>query len=357
MGRRPAKKSYFIVSRKKPPSPSKISSKKRPKPRKNSKEENSTTVLSLMQIPLICPFTFHSDAEKKAFEQLILNLKHPYILPVLDVKFDLVNGEEREGGGNSSNTMDLLVARKLCERGSLRDEIYGVADPQDSYITKYPPKTKGTPLHPKKIRHYGRQILEAMLALRKRGITCYNLSSSNVMVDWDSSGKVWIARISDIENSLLCRRPPSSLENLTLVHENRVDVDVLHFGHLLFEMALGHRLHKSTPCDSVLNNESGKWAGVDSEISEVLTLIFSPRPLPRSKPLTLSSLITTKLFCSIKVSTSPQKNNLSHSAKKIIKVCMANISNFRSHRLEQYEESCRGKPMLVDTSCSTFDSH
>ena len=96
------------------------------------------------------------------------------------------------------------------------------------------------------------------------------------MVDWDEASKNYVAKISDIENSLLCKRPSSSLENLTLVHENRVDVDVLHFGHLLFEMALGHRLHKSTPCQSVLKNE---YEGVNAEISEVLWMIFSPESI------------------------------------------------------------------------------
>ncbi|GMI09599.1 hypothetical protein TrVE_jg10428 [Triparma verrucosa] len=358
MGRRPAKKSFFVVEKQNPPTKK---DKARRQKRKNDskKTDPKTIVLSMMQIPLTCPFTLHSDAEKKAFSSLIMNLKHPYILPVSGVKFDLMSNNDSESSitnvnsPNSSSTMDILVARKLCERGSLRDEIYGVGDPQDSYITKYPPKTKGVPLHPKKIRNYGRQILEAVLALQKRGITCYNLSSSNVMVDWDEASKNYVAKISDIENSLLCKRPSSSLENLTLVHENRVDVDVLHFGHLLFEMALGHRLHKSTPCQSVLKNE---YEGVNAEISEVLWMIFSPESI-RDKNICIEDVIKTSLFKDVKVKEGNSKINLNHSAKKIIKVCMASIVNFRSHRLEQYEASLRGPPMLVDTSSSTLDSH
>ena len=113
---------------------------------------------AILQIPLTCPFTFHSEAEKKAFKQLILNLKHPYIAPVLDVEFGVI----------ASNSIDLIVVRKFYAKGSLRDEIYGVDEPQASYVSKYPKTKKGTPLTPEKIRNYGRQILEVRTRGAKR---------------------------------------------------------------------------------------------------------------------------------------------------------------------------------------------
>ena len=131
----PPSSSFFVVEKQNPPT--KKDKARRQKRKNDSKKTNpKTIVLSMMQIPLTCPFTLHSDAEKKAFSSLIMNLKHPYILPVSGVKFDLMSNNDSESSitnvnsPNSSSTMDILVARKLCERGSLRDEIYGVGDPQ-----------------------------------------------------------------------------------------------------------------------------------------------------------------------------------------------------------------------------------
>ena len=315
--------------------------------------------IATLQIPLICPFTFHSDAEKKAFKQLILNLKHPYIAPVLDVDFELI----------SPNSMDLIIVRKYYPRGSLRDEIHGVVDPQATYVTKYPKTAKGKPLSPEKIRNYGRQILESMLVLRKKGITCYNLSTSNVMIGYDEVSKRSVAQVSDIENSLLCRSPPSSLENLTLVHEANVDVDVLHFGHMLFEMALGHRLTRSTPCLSILQCH---YNGVNKEISEVLALIFSPVSVDATaRSTSIEDVINLPLFRDIpvkEISATGSTIKLNSAAKKVVKVCMASIANCRNHRLRQFQECMMMQastsdvvnpnvpPLLVQVSSSSMST-
>eukprot|EP00518_Triparma_eleuthera_P009924 CAMPEP_0182478434 /NCGR_PEP_ID=MMETSP1319-20130603/32492_1 /TAXON_ID=172717 /ORGANISM="Bolidomonas pacifica, Strain RCC208" /LENGTH=445 /DNA_ID=CAMNT_0024679773 /DNA_START=95 /DNA_END=1429 /DNA_ORIENTATION=- len=308
---------------------------------------------AILQIPLICPFTFHSEAEKKAFKQLILNLKHPYIAPVLDVGFGVV----------ASNSIDLIVVRKFYPKGSLRDEIYGVDEPQASYSSKYPKAKKGTPLTAEKIRNYGRQILEAMVVLRKKGITCYNLSTSNVLIGYDEATKSPVAQISDIENSILCRPPPSSLDNLTLVHEQNVDVDVLHFGHMLFEMALGHRLTKSSPCQALLDS---KYDGVNKEVVEVLALIFSCKPCSENadqnaaRRTSIEDVMSMPLFCDVPVKETCSVIKLNHAAKKVIKVCMASIANCRSHRLAQFEASLSAgsrssiPPLLVHVSSSSI---
>lgn len=88
-----------------------------------------TYILSLMQVPAICPFTFHSPAEREAFSALLAHVSgsSPHVAPVADVQFV-------RGGGNA-DAVELVVVREYYERGSLRDEIYG-ARPLDPYAEK-----------------------------------------------------------------------------------------------------------------------------------------------------------------------------------------------------------------------------
>jgi len=337
MGRRPAKKSFFQLHQKKGNLSSSDEENYSPDQKRSllgnpnggsSKKLNSPTfILSTTQIPLLCPFTFHSDAEKKAFAQLLTSLQSPYIGPALEVEFSANETSSRK------QLVDIMVVRPYYPRGSIRDEIYKNSNPTDPCSSKYPRSAKGTPLHHKKIRTYGRQILEAMLFLKKKNITVYNLSSSNVLLR--SDGTHSIAQLTDIENSLLCKAPATSLENLTLCYESRVNVDALHFGHLLFEMALGHRLSKPCPCPSVLKSD---YEGVNAEIAQVLNLIFNPRTKPGdSSKVSIEGILKCSLFKDTKIEPSkPVK--LSHSAKKIVKVCMASVRNCREHRVLQYEE-------------------
>ena len=205
-----------------------------------------------------------------------------------------------------------------------------------------------------------------MVVLRKKGITCYNLSTSNVLIGYDEATKSSVAQISDIENSILCRSPPSSLDNLTLVHETNVDVDVLHFGHMLFEMALGHRLTKSTPCHALLES---KYDGFNKEIADVLALIFSCKPCSGIESTSLSprrtsieDVMSMPLFRDVPVKETCSVIKLNHAAKKVIKVCMASIANCRSHRLAQFEASlgvANGSsvpPLLVQVSSSSIST-
>ncbi|GMH54917.1 hypothetical protein TrRE_jg8727 [Triparma retinervis] len=351
MGRRPAKKSFFELNQKAKVrgsdeenySPDRTLGLLGKQNSGSSRKLNSPTfILSTMQVPLLCPFTFHSDAEKKAFAQLLTSLQSPYIAPALEVEFSDSETSSRK------QLVDIMVVRPYYNKGSIRDEIYKNSNPTDPYTSKYPRSVKGTPLHHKKIRTFGRQILEAMLFLKKKNITVYNLSSSNVLLHSDGSRTV--AQLSDIENSLLCKSPATSLENLTLCYESRVNVDALHFGHLLFEMALGHRLSKPCPCPSVLQSA---YEGVNAEVAEVLNLIFNPPTKPGDAvKVSIENVLKCSLFKDTPIQP-PKSVKLSHSAKKIVKVCMASISNFRTARVMQYEEvflgmnDCRNDPTMV----------
>lgn len=86
---------------------------------------------------------------RQTVKNLLKELRHPYILPTIDV--DFLQGQK----------IVLLTVRPYSEkRGSLRDLIHRVK-PTKSYASKYKdPKHPGKPLAHKYIRQFGRQILE-----------------------------------------------------------------------------------------------------------------------------------------------------------------------------------------------------
>lgn len=125
------------------------------------------------------------------------------------------------------------------DTGSLRDMIYG-SRPLEKYQNKYVSVTKGQPLQDRKIKLFGRQILEALDFLGSQGVPYFQLNSSNVIVDKG------VCKITDIHNDFI--QQPPRMHHLLHRHIEKIDPVVASFGYLLFEMSVGfemenHDLH------------------------------------------------------------------------------------------------------------------
>ncbi|TYZ66743.1 hypothetical protein PybrP1_004601 [[Pythium] brassicae (nom. inval.)] len=186
---------------------------------------------------------------------LLVTLRHPYILPVVDFHYS----REKKG---------LLVLQPFAARGSLKDRIHR-ADPTRAYADKYRAEA-AAPLSLREIARFGRQVLEALAALRARGIMCEHLSSGNVVVD--DAGN---ARIADIYAPLLAVDRPRASRELTVPLEAKVALDLLLFGHVLYEMATGLALATPQPEARVLEL-------LAPEVADVLELIFFPAYISRA---------------------------------------------------------------------------
>ena len=96
------------------------------------------------------------------------------------------------------------------------------------------------PLPPHLISKCGREILEGLLALRCLGLPCPHLHSGNVFVHFDASGQP-SCRISDFELAIL--HVPAASRNLAkprpLPGRPLPSIEVIAFGHLLYEMLTG----------------------------------------------------------------------------------------------------------------------
>lgn len=178
-------------------------------------------------------------------------------MPVVDIYY----AKDKQG---------VLVVQPFVSAGSIKDRIHG-ADPTHPYRKKYK-LPSASPLPLADIAKFGRQILQALAALRSKGVLCDHLSTGNVLID-DGN-----ARITDIYIPLLAVDRSKASRELTVPLEAKVDVDLLLFGQVLYEMATGMELLSPQPDVAVLEL-------LAPDIREVLELIFFPydvEPSPSS---------------------------------------------------------------------------
>lgn len=123
---------------------------------------------------------------------------------------------------------------------------------------KYTRKSKGLPLP--QIQRLGRQILEALLFLSEQGFPSHgHLHSGNIIVQ---NG---VARLSGLENGLLGL---NSRVNAIIWSQNTNDVrniDIICFGHLLYEMCTGCELNAPKPTYSHLENDLEHYPQVNND--------------------------------------------------------------------------------------------
>lgn len=184
-------------------------------------------------------------------------------MPVVDIHY----AKDKQG---------VLVVQPFVAAGSIKDRIHG-ADPTRAYRDKYAAPS-ASPLPRADVAKFGRQMLQALAALRSKGILCDHLSSGNVLLDGGN------ARIADIYIPLLAVDRSRASRELTVPLEAKVDVDLLLFGHVLYEMATGMELLSTQPDEAVLELLS-------PDIREVLEIIFFPydaEPSPSESPSKIS---------------------------------------------------------------------
>uniref|UniRef100_A0A1I8M9D8 Protein kinase domain-containing protein n=1 Tax=Musca domestica TaxID=7370 RepID=A0A1I8M9D8_MUSDO len=214
-----------------------------------------------------------NESPKSILMELLGSLHHPYIYPVLDLGFLHI----------SSGNFACLVT-PFNSRGSLKDLIYK-AQWNEPWSRKYTRKPNGLPVT--QVQRLGRQILEALLFLKERGFPLHgHLHSGNVILQNGA------ARLSGLENGLLGL---SSRINAVMWSRSTTDienVDIICFGHLLYEMCMGQEMTTPKPSMRVLEMEMEHYP----QILDVLGLIFEP---PNGVCPSVEDLVLCDLFRSI----------------------------------------------------------
>ncbi|RLN58362.1 hypothetical protein BBP00_00007040 [Phytophthora kernoviae] len=213
----------------------------------NLQQENCGEMLLSLLPAQLSLLDFQKNNTLYKLKALLVTLKHPYILPVLDIYY-------------SREKKALVVVQPFVASGSLKDRIYRVDNPAKLYDVKYRLEN-AQPLLFEEIAKFSRQIVEALAGLRSKGLVCDHLRSTNVVID---AGK---AKIAEIYTPLLALDRYKDSRELTVGLERYMDIDLLLFGQILYEMATGMELLTPEPDESVLDM-------LAPEIAEVLLAIF-----------------------------------------------------------------------------------
>ncbi|XP_054745028.1 uncharacterized protein LOC129249318 isoform X2 [Anastrepha obliqua] len=263
-------------------------------------------LLTLLPLPPDC-VAFEdlpaNENPKPMLMELLGSLHHPYIYPILDLGFLQLS---------SSNFACLVTP--FNSRGSLKDLIYRTQW-NEPWARKYTGKPNGLPVS--QVQRLGRQILEALLFLKERGFPLHgHLHSGNVILQNGA------ARLSGLENGLLGL---SSRINAVMWSRSTTEienVDIICFGHLIYEMCTGQEMTTPKPSMRVLEMELEHFP----QILDVLGLIFEPPSgvCPSVEDLVLCDLFRSidlrelrgPCFSTIKPSLSRSTLNLLYAVKK-----------------------------------------
>ncbi|KAM8717750.1 hypothetical protein ACLKA7_004450 [Drosophila subpalustris] len=275
----------------------------------NDASVRTDRLLTLLPLPTDC-VAFEdlppNESARDILMELLGSLHHPYIYPVLDLGFLR----------NSSHNYACLVT-PFNSRGSLKDLIFK-AQWNEPWARKYTRKPNGLPVS--QVQRLGRQILEALLFLKERGFPLHgHLHSGNVILQNGA------ARLSGLENGLLGL---SSRNNAVMWSRSVTEienVDIICFGHLLYEMCTGQELTTPKPSVRVLEMELQHYPQI-GQVLEILGLIFEPPSgvCPSVEDLVLCDLFRSidlrelrgPCFSTIKPSLSRSTLNLLHAVKK-----------------------------------------
>jgi PX domain-containing protein kinase-like protein len=229
-----------------------------------------------------------SEKDLSTALRLLPTIQHPYIAPTIYASY---------------NGTGAVIVRPLFSEGSLRDIIYKVK-PTVIFMKKYSScKTKGLSLM--EIRHFGRQILEAVKFLKDRGMLYDHIHSGNIMVDKR------VCKLSDIEDAFLSL--PSfyrtSLAEFRKI-QTKEDAVVYAFGRILYEMGCG--------CMMKLGAMEMVSSTCHSEVRTLLESLLSESALKSGLP-SIDDLISNPLFPDLQPPTDKPQLKVSSKLKEALK--------------------------------------
>ena len=201
-----------------------------------------------------------------------------------------------------------MTFREVREKGSVRDLVWKKSPFSSSFHSKY--SGRGNPLTEARIRAWGRHVLEGLNYLRLKGFPPGHTHCGNIIVENN------ICRLTDYENRLL--NLPPNLPNLFYhpsLLKRGVDVDVISFGGVLFEMSTGFIMDElDLQKPPKLNSKP---------LSQILEWIFYPTTKEdAAQPPSIQELLELEFFKKAEMPDLPlpQKIDFGKKGKEILKI-------------------------------------
>ncbi|XP_076232078.1 slowpoke binding protein isoform X4 [Calliopsis andreniformis] len=229
-------------------------------------------LITLTPLNRNCSLTV-SPGTKNILNDLFLALQHPYICPIFDIDFLEYDGQ------------NYVIVVQPISQGSLKDLIYGIERTgwNEDWGQKYGSRGKGLPLP--QVQQMGRQVLEALIFLKERGFpTVTHLHSGNVLVQ---NG---VARLAGLENTLLGFTSRIHPVITSRISQN-TSIDMICFGHMLFEMCAGYELRSFKPNAVHLSDLE-----MYPQVIELLNFIFGG---PSNRHKVIEELLVHDIFRNI----------------------------------------------------------
>lgn len=231
---------------------------------------------------------------RKMLNSLFQLLKHPYMFAMTE--FDYVVDQNF-----------VVIIQPLCPKGSLKDVIY-----QTNYGTPWVEKyrVKGRGLRLEQVARYGKQILQGLLFMEQKEFPPHgHLHTGNIMIN---NG---VCQIAGYENTFIGLKSKLSAMARRKLKDQPEAIDVLSFGHVLYEMCVGTELDSPHPQPhhlNIINNPA---------VVSVLNFIFGEDTGGRYPSLTeISELAFFQAVNLVEMSKfNPSKIYLSKEMKKAIK--------------------------------------
>ncbi|KYR00578.1 Slob family protein kinase [Tieghemostelium lacteum] len=239
-------------------------------------------IMSMVTVSKSWPIPLYTEIGRSTLKTIVKSLEvHPFISVPLVVDF-------------IPDKYSAVSIRPFYPKGSLRDFIHQ-SRPKMAYNDKYATHFS---LSEKLISKFGRQILEALIFLKMNNFPYYHLNCANILVDDQS------CLISDYENAFLGLKP--RISGLLMPFAEKMDLEVLSFGAVLFEMACGYELESAESLDSAIPSHC------NPEVRKVLESIFKPW---YGVPPTLDDLTKMDFFSSHKFKNLPF-SSLTYTSKE-----------------------------------------
>lgn len=260
---------------------------------KVSDQNRSEHLLTTLPRPDKCLLDLDTRT-RKMLNSLFQLLKHPYMFAMTE--FDYVLDQNF-----------VVIIQPLCPKGSLKDVIY-----QTNYGTPWVEKyrVKGRGLRLEQVARYGKQILQGLLFMEQKEFPPHgHLHTGNIMVN---NG---VCQIAGYENTFIGLKSKLLAMARRKLKDQPEAIDVLSFGHILYEMCVGTELDSPHPQPhhlNIINNPA---------VVSVLNFIFGEDTGGRYPSLTeISELAFFQSVNLVEMSKfNPSQIYLSKEMKKAIK--------------------------------------